>query len=226
MVALLVVLMAMAGAFVVLAPRIIGPGLRIVQPISRMKRSQTQLEQLEARSTWKRPAVEALDADQLDRFFAVRQRIDAAGRGADPRLDRLPRKHIRSLDELRQVPAIIEGVSDMVTGELDAYVAGGMTPEEYHWVSRIVYERWRGGLKRAGRYPAALRAAASEVETAGAREADRRVRARLEALAAEMRARAPDPPEGFDLPTHRLLLARLDDVERWSLDDTERRLRR
>ena len=73
---------------------------------------------------------------------------------------------------------------------------------------------------------AALRTAAAEVDIAAAREADRRVRARLEALAAEMRARAPDPPEGFDAETHRLLLARLDDVEKWSLDDVESRLPR
>ncbi len=218
--------MAMAAVFVVLAPRVIAPGLRIVQPISRMKQSQRQLEQMEAQNRWKRPAAETLTADQLDRFFGVRQRIDAARRGVDPHLDRLPRKHVRTLEELKQVPDIIQGVSEVVTGELDAYVAGRMTPEEYHWVSRIVYERWRGGLKRTGRYPAALRAAAAEVDIAAAREPDRRVRSRLEALAADMRARSPDPPEGFDLETHRLLLARLDDVEKWSLDDVESRLPR
>jgi hypothetical protein len=217
-------LVAMAAAFVALAPRVIGPGLRIVQPISRMKKSQTALEEMEAQSRWKRPSAETLSAEQLDRFFAVRQRIDGARRGADPHLDRLPRKHIRTLEELKQVPDIIRGVSDVVTRELDAYVAERMTPEEYHWVSRIVYERWRGALKRAGRYPAALRAAAAEVEIAAAREPDRRVRSRLDALAAEMRARAPDPPEGFDAETHRLLLARLDEVEKWSLDDVESRL--
>jgi hypothetical protein len=216
----------MAAAFVVLVPRVIAPGLRMMQPISRMKQSQTQLEQLEAQSNWKRPAAETLTAEQLDRFFAVRQRIDTSRRGADPRLDRLPRKHVRSLEELRQVPDIIRGVGEAVTGELDAYVAGRMTPEEYHWVSRIVYGHWRDSLRRAGRYPAALRAAAAEVEISAAQEPDRRVRARLEGLAAEMRRRTPDPPEGFDPATHQLLLGRLDDVERWSLDDTESRLPR
>jgi len=225
-VALLVVFMAMAAVCVVLAPRVIAPGLRMMQPISRMKQSQTQLEQMEAQSNWKRPAAEVLTAEQLDRFFAVRQRIDATRRGADPRLDRLPRKHVRSLEELRQVPDVIQGVSEMVTGELDAYVAGRMTPEEYHWVSRIVYERWRGSLKRAGRYPAALRAAAAEVDAATASERDGRVRARLQALAAQMRAREPAPPESLDPETHRLLLARLDDVEKWSLDDTQSHLPR
>lgn len=216
----------MAAVCVVLAPRVIAPGLRMMQPISRMKQSQTQLEQMETQSGWKRPEAETLTAEQLDRFFEVRRRIDASRRGADPHLDRLPRKHIRTVEELKQVPDIIQGVSQAVTGELDAYVAGRMTPEEYHWVGRIVYTRWRGALKRAGSYPAALRAAASEVETAAAREPDRRVRARLEALAAEMRGRTPGPPDGFDAETHRRLLARLDDVERWSLDDVESRIPR
>jgi hypothetical protein len=217
--ALLVLFGALAAAAVVLAPRIIGPGMRLVQPISRMKKSQSQLEALEARSAWKRPESGTPTAEQLDRFFAVRKRIDAGRRVSDPRLDRLPRKHVRSVDELKEVPGILEGVSDMVTSELDAYVAAEMTPAEYHWVARVVYERWRGELKRAGRYPAAVRAAAAEVETAAAGETDRRVRASLEALAAEMRGRDPPPPEGFDPATHRLLLSRLDDIERWSLDD-------
>jgi len=216
----------MAAVVVMLAPRIVGPGLRIMQPISRMKQSQTRLEQLEAQSSWGRPAADTLSAEQLDRFFEVRRRVDAARRGADPRLDRLPRKHVRSLEELKRVPDIIQGVSDVVTGELDAYVTARMTPEEYHWVSRVVYERWRGALKRAGRYPAAVRAAAAEVEAAAATEADRRVQARLQALAAQMRAREPAPPDGFDQATHRLLLARLDDVEKWSLDDTRNPLPR
>jgi len=216
----------MAAVCVVIVPRAIAPGLRMMEPISRMKKSQAELEQLEGGSTWKRPARETLSPEQLDRFFEVRRRIDASRRGADPHLDRLPRKHVRSLEELRQVPDIIEGVSEAVRGELDAYVAGRMTPEEYHWVGRIVYARWRGALKHAGSYPAALRAAAAEVESAAAREPDRRVRARLEALAEQMRGRTPDPPEGFDPETHRLLLTRLDDVERWSLDDVESRIPR
>jgi hypothetical protein len=216
----------MAAAVVMLVPRMIGPGLRIVQPISRMKQSQTRLEQMEAHSDWKRPAADTLTAEQLDRFFEVRRRVDAARRTADPHLDRLPRKHVRSLEELRQVPDIIQGVSDIVTAELDAYVAGRMTPKEYHWVARVVYEHWRSALKRAGRYPTAVRAAAAEVAAAAASEADRRVRTRLEALAAHMRTRDPAPPEGFDPQTHRLLLERLDDVERWSLDDTQNPLPR
>ena len=221
-VAVLIVFGGLAAAAVAIAPRIVGPGLRILQPIRRMRQSQDQLEEMVAASAWKRPAAEALTADQLDRFFAVRQRIDAARRNADPRLDRLPRRRVRSLEQLKEVGTTIDGVADVVTAELDAYVAARMTPEEYRWVSRIVYGRWRAALKRAGTYPASVRAAAAEVEKAAAAEPDRRAKSRLEAVAAEMRRREPAPPEGFDPETHRLLLARLDDVEHWSLDDLER----
>jgi hypothetical protein len=38
-------------------------------------------------------------------------------------------------------------------------------------------------------------------------------------VAEELRARAPDPPEGIDPQIHALLLSQIDEVERWSLDD-------
>jgi hypothetical protein len=82
-----------------------------------------------------------------------------------------------------------------------------------------VYERWRGPLRRAGTYPVVLRVAAAEVEAAAERENDVRVRARLAAVAEDLRERAPGPPEGFDPAIHALLLSRIGDVERWSLDD-------
>jgi hypothetical protein len=126
---------------------------------------------------------------------------------------------VRSLEELKQVPAVIEGVSDVVGAEMDAFVAAGMTPAEYHWVERVVYERWRGVLRRAGEWPIAARDAAAEIEAAAAGERDARMRARLLAIAAGLRHRSPPPPEAFDPGTHALLLARIDDVERWSMDD-------
>jgi hypothetical protein len=208
-----------AAAGVVLVPRMIGPALRVVRPIARMKQSQAALERLSEQRRWRRPETETLSAEQLDRFFVIRRSVDHARRAAGPELDRFPRKRVRSLEELRQVPTIIEGVSDMVTGELDAFVAANMTPDEYHWIARVVYEHWRGALKREGRYPAAVRSAAAEIEAAAEHEPDARVRTRLRQVAKEMREREPAPPAGFDPATHRLLLARLDDVERWSLDD-------
>jgi hypothetical protein len=202
-----------------LLPSLVPEIRRVAGPIQRMKRSQTALDDMAEKAAWKRPATDALSPEQLDRFFAVRKRVDAVRRDTDLNLDQLPRKHVRTLEELKQVPGVIQGVSDLVGAEMDAFVQGGMPPAEYHWIERLVYERWRGPLRRAGTYPVALRAAAAEVEAAAGRERDARVRARLQAVAEELRGRAPGPPEGFDPLIHALLLSRMADIERWSLDD-------
>jgi hypothetical protein len=213
------VLVPVSLALAVLSPIVVREARRVAGPIQRMKRSQTALDDMVDKSVWRRPEKETLTAEQLDRFFAVRQRIDAARRRAGPELDRLPRKRVRSLQELREIPGVIVGVSDVVGAEMDAFVEAGMPPGEYRWVERLVYQRWRGPLRRSGTYPVATQAAAAEVEAAGAREADARVRARLKAVAEDMRRRTPAPPDGFDALSHALLLARIDDVERWSMDD-------
>ena len=213
-----VVALASVG-LALLAPGLVREAARVVGPIREVQRTQAALDHMVDEIGWKRPQREALTAAELDRFFAVRERMEAVRRSAEPSLDRLPRKHVRSLEELKQVPDIIRGVTGVVGEEMDAFVAARMPPAEYHWIERLVYQRWRGALKQAGRYPAAARAAAAELTAAAAHEKDARVRARLEALAAELKARTPDPPDGFDPQTHALLLARIDDVERWSLDD-------
>jgi hypothetical protein len=202
-----------------LLPSLVPEIRRVAGPIQRMKRSQTALDEMAEKAAWKRPEKDALSAEQLDRFFEVRRRVDAVRRDAHLNLDQLPRKHVRSLEELKLVPGVLQGVSDLVGAEMDAFVQAGMPPAEYHWVERLVYERWRGPLRRAGTYPVALRAAAAEVEAAATRETDPRVRTRLGAIAEGLRRRAPDPPEGLAPEIHALLLSRIDDVERWSLDD-------
>lgn len=202
-----------------LAPTLLRQAAQVIEPIQKVKRTQAALDEMVDEIGWKRPEPETLSKEQLDRFFAVRVRVGAARRNAGPSLDSLPRKNVRSLEELQQVPGIIRDVTGVVGAEMDAFVAVRMPPAEYHWIERLVYERWRGALKKAGDYPAALRAAAAEVEFAAGREPDARVRARLARLAAEMRARVPPPPEGTTPEIHALLLSRIDDVERWSLDD-------
>jgi hypothetical protein len=192
---------------------------RVAAPIGRMQRSQERLDSMAKMAAWKRPATDALSAGQLDRFFAVRRRIDAVRRTTELDMDQLPRGEVRSLEELREVPRVLEGVSGLVSAETDAFVEEGMTPAEYHWIERLVYERWRGPLRREGTYPLARRAAAAEIDAAAERERDGRVRSRLRVVADDLRRRAPAPPEGFDAGIHALLLSRIDDVERWSLDD-------
>jgi ribosomal protein L30/L7E len=201
------------------APTFLREARRVAVPIGRMQRSQEALEAMARKAAWKRPEKDALSAEQLDRFFAVRKRVDAARRRADLDLDRLPRHNVRTLEELKQVPGVLQGVSDLVTAEMDAFVEAGMPPAEYHWIAKLVYQRWRGPLRAAGTYPLAARAAAREIDAAVAREVDPRVRGRLRVVAEDLRRRSPDPPEGFDPQIHALLLSRIDDVESWSLDD-------
>jgi len=201
------------------APTLVREARRVAGPIQRMKRSQTALDEMAEKTAWKRPEKDALSAEQLDRFFVVRKRVDAARRTTSLDLDQLPRKHVRTLEELKQVPGVIQGVSDLVGAEMDAFVEAGMPPAEYHWTEKLVYERWRGPLRAAGTYPLAARAAAAEIDAAAERENEGRVRARLKAVAEDLRRRSPGPPEGFDPQIHALLLSRIDEVERWSLDD-------
>ncbi len=164
-----IVVVGVAGAGVALvAPTLVREARRVAAPIGRMKTRQKALEDMDARAGWKPPQAEVLTAEQLDRFFAVRARIDEVRRKAEPQFDRLPRRHARTLEELKQIPDVLEGVSDIVGAELDAFLEGKMTPREYHWVERVVYKRWRGALRRTGTYPVALRQAAAEIETAAA----------------------------------------------------------
>jgi hypothetical protein len=192
---------------------------RVAGPIQRMKRSQAALDEMADKAAWKRPEKDELTAGQLDRFFAVRERVAAARRSTELDLEQLPRKHVRTLEELKQVPAVVRGVSDLVGAEMDAFVEAGMPPAEYHWIEKLVYVRWRGPLRKAGTYPVAARAAAAEIDAAAQVERDPRVRDRLGAVAEELRGRTPAPPGGFDPRIHALLLSRVEDVERLSLDD-------
>ena len=202
-----------------LAPTLLREASQVIAPIQKLKRTQAALDDMVDEVGWKRPERDTLSKQQLDRFFAVRERVLAARRNAGPSLDNLPRKNVRSLEELQQVPGIIRDVTGVVGAEMDALVAARMPPAEYHWIERLVYERWRGPLRKAGSYPVSLRAAAAEITAATRSETDARVRARLERLATDMKARVPAPPEGLAPEIHALLLSRIDDVERWSLDD-------
>lgn len=111
-----------------LGPTLVRAASQVVGPIQRMKRSQTALDDMVDKTDWKRPEQDSLSEGQLDCFFAVRERVEAARRRAGPNLDALPRKNVRSLEELKRVPGIIRDVSDVVGAELDAFVEVGMPP--------------------------------------------------------------------------------------------------
>ena len=155
-----------------LAPTLVREAAQVVGPIQKLKRSQTALDDMAEQAAWKRPDKDALSAEQLERFFAVRMRIDAVRRKTDLRLDQLPRKHIRTLEELKLVPGVIQGVSDVVGAEMDAFVEAGMPPAEYHWIERLVYERWRGDAQKGRDLPRGARGRGGEVEAAAKRETD------------------------------------------------------
>jgi hypothetical protein len=65
---------------VLVMPTLIREGRRVAGPIGRMQRSQDALDAMSRKASWKRPEKDALTPEQLDRFFAVRKRIDAVRR--------------------------------------------------------------------------------------------------------------------------------------------------
>jgi len=206
----------------VVGPKLLRDGARFSAPFRQMKQKQTALNEMVDKAAWKRPERDTLTAEQLERFLQLRQRFDKVFRSSDDPFSGFHGKRERSKEEITKVQDMFQGMSDRVGAEIDAFLEVGMPPDEYRWLERLVYERWRGALRRDGTYPTAVRAAASEVETAARAEKDPAVRRRLERLAAELREREPKPPEGLDAEVHRLLLARIDEIERCSMDDLAR----
>jgi hypothetical protein len=212
-------LLAVAGAgLAVFLPGLLREGARLAGPFSRMKRSETAFKALMEEDHWKKPEGVSVSAEQLERFLAVRQKIETALSDPQGQRPSLPRRDVRNLREFRE---IFEGVGGFVTAQMDAFVAGKMSPQEYHYVEEVVYQRWREGLRRAGTHPAITRRAAEEVEAEARRERDGAAARRLRAVAARLRSRVPPPPPGIDAALHALLLARFEDIERYSLDEVD-----
>jgi hypothetical protein len=208
----------------VVGPSLLREGARYSAPFQQMKRQQQALNEMVDKAAWKRPEKDTLSGEQLDRFLKLRQKLDTVLRTSDDPFSGFHGNgsHDGDLEKLTKVPEMFQGMSDRVGAEIDAFLEIRMTPDEYRWLERLVYERWRGALRREGTYPTALRAAALEIDAAASREKDAAERRRLERLAAELRAREPKPPEGMDAEVHRLLLARIDEIERYSMDDLAR----
>ena len=171
-----VVAVASVGVALV-APTLLREASQVVGPIQKVKRTQAALDDMVDEVGWKRPERDALSREQLDRFFAVRERVEAARRTRRPE-PRQPAPQERALARGAAAgPGIIRDVTGVVGAEMDAFVAVRMPPAEYHWIERLVYERWRGPLRKAGSYPVSLRAAAAEID-GGDPERDGRPRAR------------------------------------------------
>ena len=113
---------------------------------------------------------------------------------------------------------MFQGMSDRVGAEIDAYIEVGMPPDEYRWLE-LVYERWRGALRRAGSYPTAVRAAALEVETAAALEKTASCAAASSAWPSRCAPASRSHRKAWPRRSTGCSLARIDEIERYSMDD-------
>lgn len=197
------------------APVAVREGRKVVEPIRKMEQAGKRLERLTEEKAWTAPAREAVTADQLQRFLAVRRSLDEIYRRFQPRIERFPDRHAKSVHEGLEV---MQTMAEFIPAQLEAFVAADMTPKEYHWVQKVVYGTWRPALRASGRHPEGFALASQEVSAAAAAETDPAVAARLVEIAERLRQTRPPAPEGFDAETHERLLDHLDDIERYSLD--------
>ncbi len=203
--------LALAGAVAaVVGPSLFRQARSIYAPVGRMKREERDFDQWRRARPWQAPATPSLAADRLDAFLALRRDL----RALDQRIEALQQAVPRGQRPgLRQIAGIMEGVSDLTAERLEAFRRHDMTPAEYRYLDRLVYDRWLRALRSTGADPAARERAARDVEAAAEEERDAAVRARLVQLSREMRDRAPAAPEGIPADLHRRLLDHADEIE-------------
>lgn len=209
-------MLAVAGVLAAL----LGPGLvrqarRAYAPIARLERAEADVDALRRERPWSAPAEPALDVEQLARFLETRRLLAELLTRADFDPEQLEKEP----SSVRELGKVLEGVGDLVARQREVFPRTRMTPDEYHYLERLIYRRWRPALRGAGTYPPTLALAAGEVEHAASREARADVARRLREVARELRGRKADPPPGVPAGVHELLLARVEDIERLSLDE-------
>jgi hypothetical protein len=200
-------IVAIAGALA--GPRLLRTAREVYGPVSEMKRTERAVREMAEQHPWTEPGKVTVTEDQLQRFLALRRKLDAIYAEAAPALRALPRGRRGSL---RDVPAVLNGVGSVVSRQLQAMIDERMPPEEYRYLERVVYRKWREGVRREG-----SETAATAVEQAASTEKDLRTARRLREVAAGLRHRPPPPP-GIPPEVHALLLAHADEIERYSLD--------
>jgi hypothetical protein len=206
---------AVVLALVGVVAAVFGPGAlrrarEVYAPISRMKDEQREFEAWVRERNWRAPATPAVSAEKLDAFLALRREL----RGLDQRAEsfRGPASERRRA-RLEDVPGIMQGVGGLVSDRLQAFRRHDMTPAEYDYLDRLVYEKWLPALLAARADPAARDRAAVEIDKAAASEASAAVRARLRQVAANLRQSTPPPPAGIPAEVHQVLLARAGEIE-------------
>lgn len=205
----------LSAAAALVAPRVLREGRRFYEPVVKLKRAEVEFKRLESEHPWKAPAQPALGVEQLDRFLSLRARLADVFKGVSFDPDALEGRE----PDVRAVGEALEGVGDLVSRQLDAFVQAKMTPAEYHYVEKLVYGQWRPALQRAGTYPPMIEVAARELDAAAAGEKRADMARRLREIGAGLRARTPPAPEGWPHEVHALLLTRVAEIERLSLDE-------
>jgi hypothetical protein len=201
---LLALLLALVG------PAVVREGGKIYRPIAQMEGAQKDFKAWSQEHAFKAPAQVSLSADQVDRFLGLRRRIDAIDEKNPLPIEGLKRSERPSLS---QIEGLLEGMGGSVSGQMDAYREAGMTPDEYHYVERVVYRRWLRPLRAKGLDPAAVSRAAKELTTLAAAEKDATVAARLKRLAQSLAEQRVPAPEGIPAEVHALLLTRAIEID-------------
>ncbi len=211
LIAIAVVLALLAVGAVLVGPTVLREGRRAMAPIRKISSSQSQFEQWVRQHPWKDPDPPALDEPQLVRFLALRKTV----RHVDEEIQRRSEQQSAKGQQptLRDVPDLLEGMGGLISERTGAFERSGMTPSEYAYVERLVYGKWLGALRERGLDPAAQTRAASEIEAAAAGERDRAVAAGLRRVAAELRARQPQAPDGVPAEVSVLLSAHATEIE-------------
>lgn len=199
-----------AAVAVVVGPSLVREVRRALAPIRRIRTAQTDFERWVQAHPWKDPATSTLDEKQLTTFLALRKEIarlddeirrrpEAQGSGRRP--------------SIADVPEVLEGVGGLVAQRTSAYERAGMTPAEYTYVERLVYQRWLLPLTAEGEDPAARDKAAEEIERAARSERDGAVAAGLRRVAGELRSRPLPAPQGVPPEVHALLTRHAREIE-------------
>jgi hypothetical protein len=219
---------AVGLAMVAAAGAVVGPGLlrrarTIYAPISKMKGAQSDFEVWQRARPWQPPAAPALSAEKLDDFLALRKELREMDAAAQSIRQRAPEDRKPKLDE---VPAIIDTMGELVTERFQAFRHHDMTPAEFDYLERLVYQKWLGALASQGVDPASRERAAREIDLAAEAERDAVVKARLRKVAASLRERVPAAPEGIPPEVHRLLLAKATEIQAQPVARVSSRVRR
>jgi len=200
----------MALVVALLGPAVVREGGKIYRPIAQMEGAQKDFKAWSQEHAFKAPAEVSLSADQVDRFLGLRRRIDAIDEKNPLPIEGLKRTERPSLS---QIEGLLEGMGGSVSGQMDAYREAGMTPDEYHYVERVVYRRWLRPLRAKGLDPAAVARAAKEITALAAAEKDAAMGARLKSLARSLEEQRVPAPEGIPADVHAILLARAVEID-------------